>query len=85
MKAEHEVAEESEFGRRLALGEGAEELQVASPLKPQEHLDQELNSTRAAEREAEQLLRVLEEVLVLEGFGFWVPIERLQTVVQLGL
>ncbi len=52
MKAEHEVVGESEFGRLFVLGELAEELQIALPLKPQEHPDQELNSTRAAEREA---------------------------------
>jgi hypothetical protein len=43
----------------------------------QEHLGQELNSMRAAEPEAEQLLRVREDVLVLEGVGFYVPTERL--------
>ncbi len=85
MKAEHEVVGESEFGHLLALAQLAEESQIAFALKPQEHLDQELNSTRAAEREAELLLRVREEVLVLEGFGFWVLIGRLQTTVQLDL
>lgn len=47
-------------------------------------LDQELNSTRAAEPEAERLLRVQEDILVQEGVGVLVP-ERLQIIDQLDL
>jgi hypothetical protein len=70
MKAERGAVGGSEFGLRPVLELLAEKLQIVLPLMLQEHLGQELNSMKAAEREAEQLLRVREEVLVLEEFGF---------------
>ena len=47
----------------------AEELLTVLPAMLQEHLDQEQNSMRAAEQEAEKPLRVLEEILLVEGLG----------------
>jgi hypothetical protein len=67
-EVEHTKVEENELGQHPAREPLVEELQILLPM-PQEHLDQELNSMMAAELEAEQLLRVQEEVLVLEGVG----------------
>ena len=69
MEAEHVTVGEIESERLVAKGLVAEELLIVLPAMPQEHLGQGQNSMKAAEREAEELLRVLEKVLLLGDFG----------------
>ena len=81
---EHMAVEVNEFEWLPAWKPLAEELQTLL-LMLQEHLDQELNSMRAAEPGAEQLLRVQEDILVLKGVGVYLLPERLEITDQLDL